>query len=422
MAHSSNSKERPQLIFRPVGGAILLIVFLLLMWSVGRAGVASLLTAYAAKSNNISAANAAVGISPGNPDAHYVRGTILEGTNDLPGGVDEYQKAALARPDDYVCWLSLARARELNGETEGAVAAARHAIPLAPYYSQPHYQLGNILLRAGKKDEAFKELSLAGASNPKLMEGVIDLAWRVSGGSAQFVQQAIAPVTPEAYLALGEYFRQRKEVGAAIAMYIAAGGAGEQARRSYLAELIGAKQFKEAATLWTIGRTAGASAGILFDPGFDQESNLKDPGFGWRLGENDKGLDLSLDTNNPRGGRSSLKVEFGGDSNPSSPVISQLVLVEPDAHYQLRFAFRSEGIVSGGLPLVVVKDADADRIVGQSGQFPKATDGWSEYTVEFNSGQSTSAVQIALQRQACDRSPCPIFGRVWLDDFSLQKL
>ena len=422
MAQSRNSKGRPRLVSRPVGGAVLLIVLLLLMWNAGRAGVASLLTAYAAKSNNISAANAAIGMSPGNPDTHYVRGTILEGTNDLPGGVDEYQKAALARPEDYVFWLSLARARELNGETDGAVAAARQAIPLAPYYAQPHYQLGNILLRAGKKDEAFRELRLAGASNPKLMEGVIDLAWRVSGGNAQYVEQALAPGTPQAYLALGRYFRQHEEVGAAIGMYIAAGGAGEEARRFYLAELIGEKRFKEAAILWAVGRPASAAPGILFDPGFEQESNLKDPGFGWRLGENNKGFDLLLDTNDPRGGRSSLKVEFGGDSDPFSPVISQLVLIEPNAHYQLRFAVRSEGIVSGGLPLVVVKNADAGTVLGQSGQFPKSTDGWNEYAIDFNSGQGASAIQIALQRQTCDRSPCPIFGRMWLDNFSLQKL
>lgn len=400
----------------------MLIVFGLLIWSAGRSGFASLLTAYATKSNDIDAVTAAVRINPGDSDSHYVRGTILEGTNDLPGAIEEYHKAALARPDDYVFWLNLARARELNGETEGAVANARQAIPLAPHYAQPHYQLGNILLRAGRKDEAFRELRLAGASNPILMPGIIDLAWSVSGGNVQYIEQAISPETPQAYQTLGDYFRQRKEVDAAIAMYTAAGSAAEQERRSYLGELVAEKRFKEAATLWAVGRQAGAAPGVLFDPGFEQESDLTEPGFGWRRGQRDQGFHLSLDTTSPREGRSSLKVEFAGDSDPSSPVISQLVLIEPDAHYQLRFAGRSEGVVSGGLPLVDVVDTDTNQILKRSDQLPRSTDGWREYTIDFDSGRSTSAVKIELQRQTCEKYPCPIFGRLWLDNFSLRKL
>jgi hypothetical protein len=420
MAKSRNSKE-PHLIARPAGGAVLLIVSLLLAWNAASSGVASLLTAYAAKSNNIAAANAGLRLNSSNPDSHYVRGTILE-ASDLPAAIAEYYQAAIARPDDYVLWLSLARACELNGESKRAIAAARQAVPRAPDYAQPHYQLGNILLRAGQRDEGFRELRLAGGSNPTLMPGIIDLAWRVSGGNVQFVKQAIEPGTPEAYRALGQYFREHREVDAAIAMYAAAGSGAAQDRLSYLAELIAAKRFKEAGALWAVGRPVGAVPGVMVDPGFEEESNLNDPGFGWRLGERSQGFHLSLDTANPRQGRSSLKVDFNGDADPASPIISQLVLVEPGARYQLRFAVRSEGIVSGGLPGVVVINANANSVLGQSGELPRATDGWRDYTIDFDSGASASAIQIALQRRSCDSSPCPIFGRLWLDSFSLQKL
>ena len=255
-----------------------------------------------------------------------------------------------------------------------------------------------------------------------LMPGIIDLAWRLSGGKIHSVEQVIAPRTPEAYQALGQYFRQRKEVDAAIAMFAAAGSAAERDRRSYLAELIAAKRFKEAATLWAVGRQGGAARGVMIDAGFEEESNLNEPGFGWYLGERRQGFHLSLDTTNPRQGRSSLKVEFDGDSDPASPVISQLVLVEPRTRYQLRFAVRSEGLVSGGLPRVVTTDANTNSVLGQSGELPAATDGWRDYMIDFESGSSDVAVQIALQRHSCDKSPCPIFGRLWLDNFSLQKL
>src|SRR5258708_39362512 len=80
--------------------AALVIVFLLLTWNGARSGLASLLTTSAAISNEIASANAAVRFNASNPDAHYVRATILMVT-DLPAAITEFEQAALARPDDY---------------------------------------------------------------------------------------------------------------------------------------------------------------------------------------------------------------------------------------------------------------------------------------------------------------------------------
>lgn len=421
MTQPHRTEEPQPTIFRKALAIGAVVAFLLLTWYAGRWGLSSLLAVYAAKTGNIVAANAAVRFDQGNADAHYVRGAILEAGSDLAAAVDDYEKAAIARPDDYVLWLSLARARELNGETEGAIEAARRAVPLAPEYVQPHYQLGNILLRAGNQDEAFRELRLAGLSNPELMPGVIDLAWRSSGGNVQYVEQAMAPATEPEYWALARYFRQKQEVSAAIAMFMKAGTLAQDDRRSYVAELISAKQFREANMLWAFGRQTGAAPGLINDPGFEQESDLKDPGFGWRVSEGSHEFNLSLDTLNPREGRSSLKVEFAGVSDASVPVISELVLAEPSSHYELSLAMRSENLVSGGWPQVVVIDAESSKPLAQTDPFPRATEGWRDYVLKFDSGPSTTAVTIALQRQPC-AAPCPIFGRLWLDNFALRKL
>jgi hypothetical protein len=400
----------------------LVLVLLLLIWNTGSAGFSSLLSAYAAKSYEIEAANAAISLSSSSPDAHYVRGTILEARNDLPGAVADYDAAALARPDDCIFWLSLARARELNGDSAGALIAARRAVPLAPYYAQPHWQLGNILLRAGQADEGFKELRLAGNSNPMMMPGVIDLAWRLSGGNPQFVEQAVQPRTPEDYQILGRYLRHFGDLTAALYIYNkSAGRAPEAERFANVAALVAAKRYKEAYALWA-PRRQNSEAGVINDSGFEEERDLQEPGFGWRTADKFQGLHLSLDTADPKEGRYSLKVDFEGDSNPASPVISQLVLVEPHTHYQLRFAVRMEGIVSGGLPRVTVIDGSNNYVLGQSDELPPATNGWRDYVIDFNSGESATAVQISLQRQLCSSPTCPIFGRLWLDNVWLQKL
>ena len=421
MTEAKDNQDSRKPTTRIVSAVGLLLILMLLTWNVSRSGFASLLTTYAAQTNQISLADSALKLGTSNPDIHHVRATILESI-DLPGAIAEHRQAALARPDDYVLWLTLARACELSGDTNAAIAAAKQALPLAPDYAEPHYQLGNILLRAGQTDEAFKELRLAGVSNPTLMPGVIGLAWSVSRGNVQFVTNAIQPTTPAAYQMLAQFFGQRNEVDAAIAMYSAAGSDAYHYRRAYMHDLIAAKQFKAAAKLWAVGRESAALPGALIDPGFEKEGDLTEPGFAWRLGDQPQGFHLTLDSFNPRQGNSSLKIEFDGASEPAAPVITQLVVVEPQTRYQLHLAVRSDGVVSGGLPLIMIIDADSRKILGQSEQFPKVTDGWRDYTIEFESEPAASAVQIALQRQACNSSPCPIFGRLWLDDFSLKKL
>jgi hypothetical protein len=253
------------------------------------------------------------------------------------------------------------------------------------------------------------------------MMGIIGLAWQVSKGNVEFVTRSIQPDNPEAFRALGQYFRQRKEADAAIAMYTSAGSAAEEDRKSYIAELISSKQFPQAAKLWLVGHREGLASGVMIDPGFEQERDLNEPGFGWRRGEQDKTFRLSLDANNPREGRYSLKVTFDGPSDPLMPVITQLVLVEARVRYQLSFAVRSEGVVSGGPPKIAVLDGNTGLVLGQSGNLTESAGTWRNYTINFESGQSTSAVRISLQRESCASSPCPIFGKLWLDDFSLRK-
>src|SRR4029079_12208817 len=246
--------------------ALALGLLVLLTVNAASAGLSSLFTTYASQTNQLVAANSAVKFSSNNPDARYVRATILQ-ASDLPAAIKDYYQAAMARPDDYVLWVGLARVYELNGDVPAAIAAAQQALPLAPNYAEPHYQLGNILLRAGRQEEAFKELRLAANSNPTLLPGVIDLAWSVSAGDAPSVLRKVDPQTDESRHELAQYFRAHKQADAAIALYAALGPAEAPYRISYVADLIGAKQFKEAAKVWAVGRSGTVGPGLVNDPG-----------------------------------------------------------------------------------------------------------------------------------------------------------
>lgn len=396
---------------------VALLVLSLVTLNSARAGYASLLTAGALSANDLNAATAAVSLSPGNANAQLRLGALLEANGDLPAALVHYQTAVRLRPEDYVLRMQLARGQELAGDTAAAINSGRAAVNLAPSYAQPHWQLGNILVRAGRADGGFSELRLAGASNPRLLPGMVDLAWQLSDSQIEYVLQVIQPRTPDAYKALAAYFKKHDHWEEAVRMFQAAGNATDQDRHTYIAELIAEKKFREAHALWMIEYPPDPDGPLIFDAGFEQETNLDEPGFGWRAADPQPSLKLSLDNVKPKEGSSSLRIDFNGEANASAPVISQLVSLHPKTHYELGLAYRTENLVSGGLPTILILDANDNRVLGQSEVFPQTTDGWHNIRVDFTTGESTRAIQIALQRKPCDAQQCPIFGKLWLDDF-----
>ena len=399
---------------------VVLIMLLALTWRASQSGYGALLTNYAARTDHLGAATAAVGRDPGNADSHYVRATILE-ASDLRTAITEHLNAVKSRPEDYALWLSLARANELIGAPESAIAAAQQAVLLAPAYSQPHYQLGNMLLRIGRTNEAFAELRRAAESDSALFPGIIDLAYRTSGGDAQFVIQALAPSTNDARITMAHYFTLRDQVDAAIELYKAAGPDAVKDRDYYVRQLITANRYKDAARLWAVDHSDGVARDQLRDPGFERESDLSEVGFSWRAGDKTEGLRFVLDTRERVEGDSSLRIEFGGNHDPASPVISQLISIQPDTSYELRLSIRTENLVSGGLPRVAVLDAVTRVALTQSSEVDRTSQGWREFVLQFKTGQ-IETIQIVLQRQGCTTQPCPVFGQLWLDRFSLRRI
>jgi len=420
---SAQTNTGQRSVLRVIRGTAFGMMLLFLIWSAASAGYASLLSTYAARSLRLDAADASVSL---NPDAqnHLIRGAVHQARGDLSKAVADYSRAAMLRPDDYIIWLNLAHARELSGDRENAIAAASHAVGLAPHYAKPHWQLGNLLLRAGRLEGAYGELRLAGSRNPALLPAFIDLVWQLSNGNTEFVTAAVAPHETNAYKELANYFRKRGKHEEAIFLFRDAARANEGnlvgGRREYLAQLLAAKQYAHAHSLWEISHPPARYSSFMHDPGFESESDLDEPGFGWRAAEKSGEVTLSLDSSEPASGQFSLKVSFNGHSEPAQAVVSQLVRVLPRTNYRLTFAARTSEILSGSLPSIAVSDEGAGQVLTESDPFPQTTGAWRDYQLEFTTGDNTEAIRISLQRKPCN-APCPIFGRLWLDSFSLQN-
>ncbi len=440
------------LFVRRVFAIITLVACLYLMLTAARGGVSRFLSQYGPTAGLLLAqdgsppeeqfklVDTAVSFSPADPDAHHARGVVFYETNRFAEAATEFERSVAAQPRFHFLWVKLGQARAGAGDAEGALAAYREAVRLAPFYSEPRWQLGNLLLRMNETEEAFVELRQAAASAPALLPYTTNLAWGAFGGDAARIVQALRPETPVEQLDLARMFAQRGETRAAMELFRRAGGkASAESRRALLEELLKAKQFVAAREVWSRGRRVSGVAGdidipdersvnekegvgVITDPSFEQAIRRDDPGFGWQIPQTARGVGFDLDVGDPRAGNRSLRINWAGNGSPQSPVFSQLVLVEGGTRYRLAFASRAERVRTGGLPIIIVTDATTEgELVRSKPLLPDAAS-WQNDVIEFNTPPAASAVRISIARENCSSGPCPVFGHTWLDEFSLRKL
>jgi hypothetical protein len=373
---------------------------------------------------NLAAADESIRLSPTDAEAHFVRAEVLKMTGATTQAVTELERAVALRPRDYFLWLELGLTRDQADDTAGALLACNEAVRLAPNYAQPLWQRGNLLLRTGRYDQAFDDLRRAAESNPDLLPNLIDLAWGFSKGDPKVTEQLAQIATGKKRIAFARFLARHGKERETLEQFRAAGSVPDQTRRELVRQLIALNAFAAAFELWKGGEGIEKDRQLssVYDGGFEGSLTLENVGFGWLIPRNLQGVNMSLDPTQHHSGSKSLRVDFAGDSNAESSSVSQLIPVEPSNHYRISFAARTQDIVTGGLPLAIVNDAAGEhKRLGQSASLPEGSNGWQVFSCEFSTEPSTRAVVLSLQRKNC-APPCPIFGSVWLDSFSIERL
>ncbi len=378
-------------------------------------GFSRLLTRSALITNSVSAANDAIQLSPSDPEAHRARATVLNRLQ-MPGeAVKSLETAAALRYRDDYLWVELGNTKEELGNTQGALAAMDQAVHWAPYYAHTHWQRGNLLLRMGRHDDAFAELRNAATANPTYFANVIDLAWGISGGDVKATEDLIDIKNDNERVALIRFLAGK---GIAIISQIEklSTPLSAENKKVLVRQLMASKSFGEAYQVWH-GSTAHESSFV--NGGFEEPLALNNTGFGWIVSPEQPQIRLAIDVSGKFEGANSLQISLNGIWIPHTPLISQTVLVEPQTTYRISFAIKTKDLVTGGPPVITVSDATNDQLLGQSGNFPTATNAWT--TFEFTTLPTSQAAVIRLDRNNCDPSPCPIFGTLWLDQFYIEQ-
>lgn len=393
-----------------------------------RAGYSSWLAARVVTDQaGISSLDRAIRLDPSNARPYDVRARSLLNAGKLAEAIRDFEVAVSLRPRDYLLWLELGYSRAKLGDLDGARAAYAVSVRLAPHYARPHWYMGMLLINMRLRDEAFAEFRSAVTAQEDYLPYVVNTAWREFDGDAGAVQRAVQPQNPAARLALARFFLHHGKTAEAVSLFRTAGEDSSAERQELVADLLEGKQFVSAYELWS-GINEGHNdvnrpvIPNMVDGDFEHDVNIDSSAFGWQLAQRLEGVSANRDPKEPNTGAFSLRLDFNGISNPSTKLVSQLILAEPQVRYRLSFAGRTQNLVTGGLPVIIVTDAGDGRVLARSEAMSGGSRNWQNYSVELSTGDNTKAVIISLQRKACSSSPCPAFGHVWIDSFLYHRL
>jgi hypothetical protein len=385
---------------------------------------------------DIGAAQAAARLAPDDPQAHFTIARLRERSflpEELPEAVRQYEEAARLSPNDFRLFVELGRVRGLLGDVRGGEQALRRAVELAPTYPEPRWYLGNLLLREGRTEEAFAELRRAGDASPeKFRTQVIELSWRFFDANIPSVLAAVGN-SAGARGQLMDYLINRKEFDEARQLWTGFNADERKALRAtgekLMLRFLEAKRFHDMQAMHTElaaidGTQANAARERLSNGGF--ESAVGAPGtnaFEWQVVPL-AGVQLGLDERVRQEGARSLRLAFNSSNTLSFRNISQLVTVEPQTRYRLEYYVRTEDLKGAAtLAVEIVDAAQPDRVLAASPPLKIGTTAdWQAVALDFTTGAQAQAVTLRVVSLPCDAATCPIFGKVWYDNFNLQRL
>lgn len=411
---------------RLVVGGLAIVLFAWAMIHSGRIAISRIFVKFAttvlstAQADAAAAVDTSVQMTPNDAEVHYTRGAVATFGQDYNTALRELELAVSLRPRDYYFWLDLGLVRDRVGDQTGAINAFNESMRLAPHYAQARWLRGNVLFRMGKYDDAFADLRKAVDSNPDYLPAFIDLAWNASRKDAKLTEQLVLPQTDKAQSETALFFAKNGKPDEAVAHYKDIRNVSSEVRENIIRDLIAHGAMRQAFAIWSDStQPSGIS---VYDGGFEGPLSLDESGFGWRVSKPQPGLGFSLDSGQPQSGARSIRINFTGNLSPGLELLSQLVVVEPGGRYRLNFSARTSNLVTGGPVVVVVKEGGGQQVIARAAQLPADTKGWQPFSAEFNAGVNTTAIRLCVQRDECTTSPCPVFGAVNFDSFSLESV
>lgn len=354
-----------------------------------------------------------------NPEAYKTRAVMFLREENYPEAIKNINSAIELRPNDYLLWLRLGYCRYKMDDYKGAKIAYNKAITLAPNYAQPKRYMGRMLLKVKDLNNAFDYLSKAAAIDESRLPEVLHLARKSYPGDPDAIEKAVKPSSLQAKKTTALYFIKHQILSDKMKDFLLSDKLGKAEKDEAIAKLIKIKDFETAFLVWkSKTKVKVDNNDLLVNGDFENEIDQDENTFGWIINSQEKNIIYSVDTSNAYSNSVALRITFEGNSKTAAPLLSQLIPVDPGESYRLTFSAYTKDIVTGGLPVIAVIDADSGNLIKESTPLssPKK---WDQFSIDFSSSSKTDAVFVSVQRLTCGSNSCPIFGQLWLDNFKL---
>ena len=362
-------------------------------------------------------------------NARLAEAEMSDENRDILGVEQRATRAVNSSPWDYRLRLLLATVKEAGGDRAAAERELQEALALAPNYAEVHWRLANLLLRQGKLSKAVVEFRVANSSTDKLLQGTLDLIWRVSSGNVPAVQ-AVTPRDPKSQLTLAQFFLRQSRHSEAITTVSGIDRnalAGLSELSSFVTSLITEGRAEEARGLW-VGLVSGTYAKpgqplpALWNGGFESDIAADLNQFDWSLNRNEYAVP-SLDSGTAHGGSRSLRLDFAGrDTTRLDGQIKQTVVVRPGSRYRLECYVKTDRLETPEAPRVVVLDQSSSTEIATSEPLPSGSNDWRLVSLEFTAPPNARTATVTMRRLPKFSFDKPTRGTIWFDDFALTEI
>ena len=381
-------------------------------------------------SRSIPSIERGIHLEPGNADAWDRLGRAQQWDLENPdttAAILDFQKAVRYEPESPYYWIDLGGAYEQSGDIAKARAAFEHARAVYPISAQVAWFYGNFLLRQQDSVAGMEEIRRAVRSDPLILPLAISRVWH-SGHDIDSVVQMLPP-EPNAYFATLDFFASAHDPDPALVVWqklLALGKPLPLARSfPFLDDLIHQDRSADARRVWL---EALAAASLPHDPPADQSliwngsfaQPFAEGGLGWRW-DSPVGTAIDFDTARVAGSGRSLRIDFGGGTNPELGSPSEYVPVEPGRVYNFRAYLHTDRIsTESGMRFSII-DPNHPQAVNVVTENFTGTNPWKEIDAQVPAGPETHFLLVRLYRYPSRLFDNKLSGTVWMADLSLVR-
>jgi len=332
------------------------------------------------------------------------------------------------RPLDHQGWLWASELSQSSGNSAAAADYFSVAHSLSRNSSSMLMKVFNRYLELGLVDEAMLVAHDLVFAQPNKFRSLFYLLSRLSDNYPALVEKMIPSNVP-AYgnYAPDQYYSwaiddaiKAKNQELAHAIWVAIPAKFKRNSKyglNYLNYLVSLQHWADVAPVWLEHVGNSIDAGEILTSDFESTINKNSPC--WQS-TNMPGVTWSIDSNSFTG-KGGLMLEFDGNENVNYNHLFCHVAVESNQTYRLSGMWAGTGISTLSGPFVDVFFA-TDKGVNVRGEQMLGNWPWLKFGVNFTVPDNIEIITIRIRRIKTDLIDSKISGRVWFDDFKLEKL